>query len=470
MTGHNTNLPMPGQSGGEARGGADHPTAPLLPGVEQRGEGWSGGTSVSPGSAPGTGAGAGSGQTYPAGQIYGSHPTYAAQPPGRTYASDPAYGGYGGPGQSGPPYGPGYGGYPSGSPHPPPGSEPTRPTRTGKIIAAVAAVVVLVVCAAGAGGLIGAWATFQFQGTPSASSPTIIDGPQLDRASLASIAAEVQPSVVSIDVGAGQGSGVVMDDQGHILTNAHVVRGSQQATVRFSTGERADATVVGADPRTDIAVVQARGAANMAAAQFGDSGEVLVGDTVLAIGSPLGFEGTVTQGIISALDRTLSPSEPNAPSLSGMIQTDAAINRGNSGGPLVNLSGEVIGINTAIATAGPESGFLGVGFAVPSNRALDVAQQLIAGEDVSHAYMGVGVQTHPEGGAVLAQVEPDSPAAEAGLREGDVVTRIGQRAINDSADLVSAVQAARPGDTLEVEFRREGRDQTTSVTLGEHAN
>jgi putative serine protease PepD len=175
----------------------------------------------------------------------------------------------------------------------------------------------------------------------------------------------------------------------------------------------------------------------------------------------------VTQGIISALDRTLDPEEPGTPPLSGLLQTDAAINRGNSGGALVNLDGEVIGINTAIAVQNQDDGFLGVGFAVPSDRATTVAEQLIAGEEVSHPFLGVRVASAEDGGALIGEVTPGSPAEEAGLQEGDVVVRLGDRTITDSSDLVAAVQAAAAGDTLEIEFERDGVSQTGTVTLAE---
>lgn len=275
--------------------------------------------------------------------------------------------------------------------------------------------------------------------------------------------------MVSIRIGEFGGSGVVMSEDGYILTNAHVVEvaGDRQVMVRFSNGTTASATVVGADRRSDIAVIRAEGVSDLTPASFGNSDDVVVGDTVLAIGSPLGYEGSVTQGIVSALDRTLRPDEPGSPTLSGLLQTDAAINRGNSGGALVNLAGEVIGINTAIAVANEDSGFLGLGFAVPSNRATAVAQQLIEGREINHAFLGVRVAPAEGGGAVIGEVTPGSPAAQAGLREGDVLLRMGDRRITDANDVVSTVQAASVGDQLEVEFRRDGVTRVTTVTLGE---
>jgi putative serine protease PepD len=355
------------------------------------------------------------------------------------------------------------------------GGGPPRPTNAGKIALVVVVVLILMAGSAVVGGLVGAFATQRLGGEPTEVT-RVVDAPQLDYTSLASIASDVGPSVVSIRIRPnGQGSGVVLDGDGHILTNAHVVENAQGNEVRvsFSNGEVAPAAIVGADARSDVAVVRVDGVENLIPAKFGDSGELLVGDTVLAIGSPLGFEGSVTQGIISALDRTLQPDRPGEPSLSGLLQTDASINPGNSGGALVNMNGEVIGINTAIATAGQpagERGFLGVGFAVPSNRALDVARALIAGDEVRHAFLGVEVATAADGGALVGRVQPGSPADEAGLQAGDIVVRLDDRRISDSNDLVSAVQSANVGDTVELEVLREGDTRTTRVTLGELAD
>jgi putative serine protease PepD len=365
------------------------------------------------------------------------------------------------------------------APPPPPGPTDTwtgplpahagEPRRPGRGALVAVGLVALVAIAAGGGGIAGAAIYAQTLDGNEGTSPVtqVVDAPQLEYSSLASIASQVSPSVVSILVGDFGGSGVVMSSEGYVITNAHVVEADPEAPVRvrFSDGQIADATRVGSDPRSDIAVVRVQGVDGLTPAAFGDSSQALVGDTVLAIGSPLGYDGSVTQGIVSALDRTLS--DPSSATLSGLIQIDAAINRGNSGGALVNLGGEVIGINTAIAIQNQDDGFLGVGFAVPSNRATDVAQALIDGDEVQHPYLGVYVAPGEDGGAVISQVAPDSPAAEAGLQEGDVVIRIGDQPINDSSDLVNAVQSAEVGATLEVEFERGGQTQTTSVTLAE---
>jgi putative serine protease PepD len=406
-----------------------------------------------------------SGAAPPAAPVSGAAP--ASAPPG--HAPDFSY-----PAGSAPV---GYGG----AAVPPPPSDtqtwaapaPGEPRRAGRGALAAVGIVVLMAIAAGGGGIAGAAIYAQTQDEGSGGNVTqVVDAPQLEYTSLASIASQVSPSVVSIRAGDLGGSGVVMSAEGYIITNAHVVEfaGNSQVRVRFSDGEIADATVVGADPRSDIAVIKVDGVDGLTPASFGDSTQALVGDAVLAIGSPLGYDGSVTQGIVSALDRTLSSEDPNTPSLSGLIQIDAAINRGNSGGALVNLAGEVIGINTAIAIENQDDSFLGVGFAIPSGRAVEVANTLIEGDEVDHPYLGVWVAPGEEGGAVIGQVAPDSPAAEAGLQEGDVVLRIGDQPVTNSSDLVNAVQAADVGQTLEVEFQRDGATQTTTVTLAEAAD
>ncbi|HYN92396.1 MAG TPA: trypsin-like peptidase domain-containing protein [Pilimelia sp.] len=315
--------------------------------------------------------------------------------------------------------------------------------------------------------------------TLSSDNRPAVAAPTVDRSSLAGIARSVQPTVVSISTGSGEGSGVVLRADGYVLTNNHVVANAQgnALTVVFSDGKTAQAELVGTDARTDLAVVKLKGNAKLAAAKFGDSSSMQVGDTVLALGSPLGLQGSVTAGIVSALDRTIrtggSQQDPpltpqtGVTSMSGLLQTDAPINPGNSGGALVNLAGEVIGINTAIATSGQGAGNIGVGFAIPSNRAKQVADQLVKGEKVSHPFLGVNVGDSQGDGAVVATVQPNSPAASVGLQRGDVVTKIGGRDIKDSDDLVSAVQTGKVGDRLDITYVRNGEQKSATVTLGE---
>jgi putative serine protease PepD len=291
--------------------------------------------------------------------------------------------------------------------------------------------------------------------------------PNLDRSSVGGVAEAVLPSVVDISTGEAEGSGVIMTSDGQIVTNNHVVQGASQLTVTFSNGKTASATVVGTDPAGDIAVIKAQGVSGLTAAKFGDSDALRVGDTVLAVGSPLGLQGSVTAGIVSALHRTISSGEQGAKSIADAIQTDAAINPGNSGGALVNLAGEVVGINTAILTASQDSsGNIGVGFAISANRARSAADQLAKGGKVSHPYLGVQL-ADGDNGALIGGLVAGGPADKAGLKTGDTVTKIGSSTISDATDLINAVQAAKAGDQLKVTIKRDGAEQTVTVTLGE---
>jgi putative serine protease PepD len=245
-------------------------------------------------------------------------------------------------------------------------------------------------------------------------------------------------------------------------------------SVTFNSGKKVPAKVVGTDPKTDLAVVKAD-VTGLTFAEWGDSDAVQVGDTVLAIGSPLGLQGSVTAGIVSALHRTISVGgdqqsqfETNRArtTIGDAIQTDAPINPGNSGGALVSTEGKVIGINSAIATQG-STGNIGVGFAISANKAKSVAEQLITGQKVSHPYLGVSVGDGPNGGAQIQQVVAGGPAEKAGLREGDVVTKINDRTISGSEDLVGAVQSAKVGARLTLTVERDGSQTTVTATVGE---
>jgi putative serine protease PepD len=310
---------------------------------------------------------------------------------------------------------------------------------------------------------------------------------------LSQAAATVLPSVVSISIEAGRlsgsGSGIVISSDGQILTNNHVVAAAADGgdlRVTFSDGSSAAAEVVGRDPATDLAVIQAQDVSGLTPATLGSSADLHVGDTVLAIGSPLGLDGSVSAGIVSALGRAItlqgegSPESPfgggssdaRTTAVIDAIQTDAAINPGNSGGALINAEGEVVGINTAIASLaqGPSSqgGNIGVGFAIPIDTARDVAEQLVETGSVRHAYLGVSItDTETGNGALVGAVEDGQPAAEAGLQEGDVITRVGDTEVTDAADLTAAIRAESPGDRVSIGFTRDGDEQTVEVALGE---
>lgn len=288
---------------------------------------------------------------------------------------------------------------------------------------------------------------------------------------------QAAPSVVDITVtqggapafgpGGGQsqaeGSGFVVDTNGDIVTNAHVVDGATSIKVRFQNGKTAKATLVGSDDSTDIAVVRVSADSSLLhPLSFADSSTVQVGQSVAAIGSPFGLPGTMTSGIVSALNRTITA--PNNYSISGAIQTDAAINHGNSGGPLLDLSGRVIGVNAQIDS--DSGGNDGVGFAIASNAAKSVADTLIAGGKVQHAYLGIRVTDAATSGAQITSVVSGSPADKGGLKAGDVITAIDGTSITSADDLTAAVGARKPSDTITVTISRSGKTQDVKVTLG----
>ena len=349
------------------------------------------------------------------------------------------------------------------------------PGRTGGVRRGVVAGIAAVAIALGAGG-VGGFVGYALHGenSPLQTVQNSAPGPAapvIDRSSLADIAAKVQPTVVVIQTQSGEGSGVVMSADGYIVTNNHVVAGARGDTVSvtFNSGKKVQATIVGTDPRTDLAVVKATGASGLTFAAWGDSDAVRVGDTVLAIGSPLGLQGSVSAGIVSALHRTITVGEDQrsaGTTIGDAIQTDAAINPGNSGGALVDTRGEVIGINSAIATTG-SSGNIGVGFAISSNKAKSVTEQIINGGRVSHPYLGVRMSDAETGGAQVVSIENGSPASKADLKVGDVVTKVDGRPIVGSEDVVAAVQGGKVGGQLQLTIVRAGGEQTVAVTLGE---
>ncbi|WP_433529733.1 trypsin-like peptidase domain-containing protein [Micromonospora sp. CA-263727] len=427
------------------------PGAPWHPGQP----GWAGATQ-SPGS-PGAQSG------WP----HAGQPAAPGTQSGWAGAAQPGSPAAGYPGQpGGPPTG--YPGQPA--PWAPNPSGGPRPGRIAKIVGAGVAVFALMLGSGVAGGALVLALSDGTTVTRTYSAAPVIDSADLPR-----IAASVQDSVVSITTGSGEGSGVVLSADGFVLTNNHVVaEGGDTVRVIFADGTSAQAQVVGTDPKTDLAVLKASGVSDLKPATFGDSDAMQVGDQVLALGSPLGLQGSVTAGILSARDRTIQAGSGQqlpgqaVSSISGLLQTDAPINPGNSGGALVNTRGEVIGINTAIATSGQgNTGNIGVGFAIPSNKAKDVADKLQRGEKISHPSLGVSVSGGPDGGALVNTVTPGSAAERAGLQRGDVITRFGDTVINDSNDLVGAVQAGKVGDQVEVTYQRNGAESVATVTLAE---
>jgi putative serine protease PepD len=260
-----------------------------------------------------------------------------------------------------------------------------------------------------------------------------------------------------------QGSGFVYDEQGHIVTNQHVVDGAQSIKVMFSNGKTYDATVVGTDSSTDLAVLKVDAPASLLSPlALGDSTGLEVGDGVIAIGSPFGLEETVTTGIVSALHREIKA--PNNFAIDDAIQTDAAINHGNSGGPLLDLSGKVVGVNSQIESE--SGGNDGIGFAVPSNTVKKVATALISTGSIEHAYLGVSTENVGTEGAGIAQVRAGTPAAAAGLRAGDVVTKLDSQSVSTADELRSLVDSKQPGDKVELTITRGGSTKTVQVTLG----
>jgi putative serine protease PepD len=260
-----------------------------------------------------------------------------------------------------------------------------------------------------------------------------------------------------------EGSGFVYDTAGHVVTNQHVVDGAESISVRFWNGAAYRATLVGADPSTDVAVIKvAAPASTLHPLALGDSASLQVGQGVVAIGSPFGLEETVTAGIISALNREMTA--PNNFTIADSIQTDAAINHGNSGGPLLDLNAKVIGVNAQIES--DSGGNDGVGFAIPANTVRSIATQLIGSGSVKHAYLGVGIAS-ASNGVRLNEVRPGTPAAKAGLQAGDVITAAGGTQVRDASALSTAIDAKKPGDRVTLTYLRNGQTRTATVTLAE---
>jgi len=373
-----------------------------------------------------------------------------------------------------------------------PRSRPRSGRRFGSLLVAAALVVG---GAAGVGGAAAYDALDDDGGGSSSSdggtSPTasqVLNTPDTDAedGSVEQVANAVLPSVVELDVegsqGAGSGSGIIIDSDGLILTNDHVAEIAEdggQITVSFHDGTKADGEVVGTDPLTDTALVQAKDVDGLTPATIGKSANLDVGEQVVAVGSPYGLDATVTSGIVSALNRPVAvgtDAEGNSTTYPA-IQTDAAINPGNSGGPLVDMQGRVVGINASIRTAnGGDDGSIGLGFAIPIDEVLPIIEQMKNGETPTHAKLGISVSDAANSsgaeitdGAQIQEITNGSAADDAGLEQGDVITKIDDHLISGGDSLVATVRSYRPGDKVEVTYERGGDADTTTLTLGSDA-
>jgi serine protease Do len=271
----------------------------------------------------------------------------------------------------------------------------------------------------------------------------------------------------------GLGTGVIVDEQGHILTNNHVIGDADEVTVRLSNERTVKAKVVGSDPRTDLAVIKIKVKEKLPTpAKLGDSDKLKIGEWVVAAGASFGLDNTITAGIVSAKGRAIS----GGLQYEDFIQTDAAINPGNSGGPLVNLKGEVIGINTAIVSK--SGGYMGIGFAIPVNMAKQVMDSLISKGKVTRGWLGVGIQNLSEDlarsfdfssteGALVGQIDSEGPSKKAGLQQGDIIIQLGKEKIKNVNQLRNFVATIKPGTAVDVHFMRNGKKELREVTIGE---
>jgi putative serine protease PepD len=404
---------------------------------------------------------------------------YPVGPSGWGYGQAPSYGL---PPSASPPYPPpAYGPHAYAPPPDAPGPD-ARGDRRGRGLGVVATVaLVTALLGGGVGGYVGYEAA---RGTTGTSSGVLgqplppVDAGDAPLTPVEAVAQRVLPSLVQLQVegggGAGEGSGIVLGADGLLLTNNHVVESAAnggRVVAVFQDGTSAPAQIVGRDPSSDLAVLRAQGVTGLTPVTLGNSDSVRVGQQVVAFGSPLGLGGTVTTGIISALNRAVSVGEESGASeatVLSALQTDAAINPGNSGGPLVDMQGGLIGINSAIATTGAQGGSIGVGFAIPINQAKRVAEELERTGRATRAVLGVGLAGRDPAadraatGAVIGQVSPGGPAEQAGIRPNEVVTRVDDRLVTNGNELVAAIRDRAPGDrvTLTVDGRQ------VAVTLG----
>ena len=385
-------------------------------------------------------------------------------------------------------------------PAPAPYGAPPRRSPSRRVFAASVLTGALVL--GGGAGIAGAaaWQEWGADGTSTTGTTTSTgsipvtdtgDAPAAD-GSVEQVAAQVLPSVVKINVAGevegqvagGSGSGIILSPDGDILTNNHVVElaaDGAEISVSFEDGSRAPAEVLGTDPLTDTAVIRAEGVEGLTPATIGKSGNLDIGQDVVAVGSPFGLDSTVTSGIVSALDRPVSvgTDAEGESTTYPAIQTDAAINPGNSGGPLVDMDGAVVGINSSIRTTGDaagQGGSIGLGFAIPIDEVMPIVEQMLAGDTPTHARLGITVSDVeqqpgdlPPEGAQVQEVSDGSTAAEAGLRDGDVITRLDDTVITGADSLVATIRSYRPGDEVTLSYRRGDEELRTTLALDSDA-
>jgi len=355
------------------------------------------------------------------------------------------------------------------------------------IAGALAGALIAIIATSGAGGTRSVTTTV-VQPTRGSAIPTSLSGSTSGRGlTINQIYRKDAPSVVDIVVttttsspgfgfipggtqqSQGEGAGVVYDAKGDILTDEHVVSGADSIRVRFSDGRSASAKLVGTDPSTDVGVIRVNvPASELHPIKFANSSAAQVGDPVVAIGSPFSLPETTTAGIVSATGRSIQA--PNNYTITGAIQTDAAINPGNSGGPLLDANGDVLGLNDQIETnntnAVGEGSSSGVGFAIPSNTVVRIANLIIGGQPVKHAYVGVELNATSAGGAQVTRVTPNAPASNAGIEPGDVVTAINGKPISSTEAFIATIDSFSPGQQVTLTVHRNGQTKTISLTLG----
>ena len=342
----------------------------------------------------------------------------------------------------------------------PPPPAPAPPRRGGRFTSALAGGLVSAVLVSGGAFALG-WV-----GDESPTTASVAPGPALVGAKqtgdVAAIYAAARNSVVSIKTSDGSGTGFVVDADGTIVTNAHVVGSESTVQVQFADDETVEGRVGGVDRSSDLAVLKVTTSRKLKPLALANSSSVRTGQLAVAIGSPFGLSQTTTAGIVSGTGRHIQA--PDGFQIDSVIQTDAPINPGNSGGPLLDASGRVIGVNSQIASQ--SGGSVGIGFAVPSNTVRDVIPRLERGESIQRAYLGVSTSTG-NGGVSVASVSNGSPAAEAGVRVGDVIVSVAGKKVSEPDDVAAAIQDRRPGQSVKVVVQRGGSAQTLNVTLAE---